>query len=275
LRDLGYVEGQNLLVEYRWGEGSNAGLVEPAAELARLPVDLFVVPASTVARIARDATSTVPILVVGAGDLVAADLAASLARPGGNVTGLTSIPERLIGKRLQLLSDTVPTIVRVLILYDADLLNYVLDRASYEQAARSLGLQLQFVGVRGPEDFRGVFDAAVREHTDALSVEPSSLFRQNSARIVELAAEHGLPAMYYRREFVESGGLMSYTGQRSELWRRAATYVDRILKGAKPADLPIEQSMLFDFVVNLKAARELGITFPNEIMLQVTEVIDA
>jgi putative ABC transport system substrate-binding protein len=274
LRDLGYIEGQNLLIEYRWGDGSNARLVEPAAELARLPVDLFVVPALPPARIARDATSTVPILLVGAGDLVAAGLAASLARPGGTVTGLTSIAEVLIGKQLQLLSEAVPTMARVLVLYDVDPANGTVNRETYEQAARTLGVQVQFVGVGRPEDFGGVFAAAVREHTDALFLDPTPLFRQHGARIVELAAQHGLPAMYYRREFVESGGLMSYTGQRSELWRRAAYYVDRILKGTKPADLPVEQPMTFDFVVNQKTAQALGITFPNEIMLQVTEVVD-
>jgi len=272
LGELGYVEGQNLTVEYRWGDGSEARLAEPAAELARLPVDVFVVPSTTLAQVVREATTTVPIVVARAGDPVAAGLAASYAHPGGNVTGVLSLTGELNGKRLQLLKEAVPSISRVAVLYDAAIPGQYSSEASGRDA-QAVDVQLHVMELRSPEEFDAAFEAAAREGVDALFVAPNPLSNAHRARIIQLAARHRWPSMYPLRQFVDEGGLMAYDGSLTDLWRRVAAYVDKILKGAKPADLPIEQPMTFDFVVNLKTARALGITFPNEIMLQATEVI--
>jgi putative ABC transport system substrate-binding protein len=273
LGELGYVEGQNLVVEYRWGDGDNAPLVEAAAELARLPVDAFVVSSVAAARLAREVTTTVPIVLAGAtGDPIGTGLAASYARPGGNVTGVSNLAGELGGKRLQLLKEAVPSISQVAFLRDAET-PVPSGAAALRRDALAVGLLLRPMAVYGPEEFDAAFEAAAREGADALLVTPSPLSNAHRAQIVELAARHRWPAMYSRRQFVDEGGLMAYDASPTDLWRRTAAHVDKILRGANPADIPIEQPMTFEFVVNMKTAQALGITFTNEIMLQVTEVI--
>jgi putative tryptophan/tyrosine transport system substrate-binding protein len=273
LGELGYVEGQNVVIEYRWGEGSDARLADPAAELARLPVDVFVVPSTVVARIVREATTTVPIVLAGSpGDPVAAGLATSYARPGGNVTGVTNLGRALNGKRLQLLKEAAPAISRVAILWDAAS-SGPYPAEDWSRDAQAVGVQLRPMLLHGPAEFDDAFEAAAREGADALLVPPGPVSAAHRAWIVQLAARLRWPAIYYQRQFVDEGGLMVYEANLADLWQRAAVYVDKILKGANAADLPIEQPMTFEFVVNMNTARELGITFPHEIMLQVTEVL--
>jgi putative tryptophan/tyrosine transport system substrate-binding protein len=273
LGELGYVEGQNLAIEYRWGDGSDARLAEPAAELARLPVDLFVVPSVTVARIVREATTTVPIVLAGTGDdPVEAGLAASYARPGGNVTGVTNLGTALNGKRLQLLKEAVPWISRVAILWDTPTYG-PFPTEDWSRYAQAVGVQFHPMALHSPAEFDAAFEAAVGQGADSLLVSGGPIGNAHQAQIIQRAARLRWPAIYPQRQFVDEGGLLAYAASLADLWRRAAVYVDKILRGTNPADLPIEQPMTFDFVVNLKTARELGITFPNEIMLQVTEVI--
>jgi putative tryptophan/tyrosine transport system substrate-binding protein len=273
LADLGYVEGQNLAIEYRWGEGSDARLAEPAAELARLPVDLFVVPSVTVARIVREATTTVPIVLAGTGDdPVTAGLAASYARPGGNVTGVTNLGVALNGKRLQLLKETVPSISRVAVLWDTPTYGPFLVE-DWSRDAQAVGVQLHPMALRGPEEFDTAFEAAVGEGADSLLVSGGPLGNAHRAQIIQRAAWLRWPAIYPQRQFVDEGGLLVYAASLADLWRRAVVYVDKILKGANPADLPIEQPMTFDFVVNTKTAQALGLTIPQRVLLQATEVI--
>jgi putative tryptophan/tyrosine transport system substrate-binding protein len=272
LGELGYVEGQNLAIESRWGEGSDARLAEPAAELARLPVDLIIVPSVTVARLTREATTTVPIVLAGAGDPVAAGLAASYARPGGNVTGMTNLSTTLFGKRLQLLKEAAPSITRVAVVWDPTLPALPLVDA-WPRDAQAVGVQLHIMEPRSPEEINAAFETAAREGADALLRGPGPLSLEHRGQVIQRVARLGWPAMYDQRQFVEDGGLMAYAANPTDLWRRTAVYVDKILKGANPAELPIEQPTRFDFVVNLSTARDLGLTLPESIRLQVTEVI--
>jgi putative ABC transport system substrate-binding protein len=273
LGELGYVEGQNLTIEYRWGDGSDERLAEPAAELARLPVDVLVVVSTTVVWFAREATTTVPIVVAGGGpDPVVLGLAASHARPGGNVTGVAALTRQLFGKRLQLLKEAAPSISRVAVLWSAESLPFA--REGWGQDAQAVAVQLHSMELHGAEEFDGAFDAAVREGADALLVVPGPLANAHRARIVQLAARHRWPASFHQRQFVQEGGLMAYEASPIDTWRRAATLVEKVLSGASPAEIPIEQPMRFDFVVNMRTARELGLTFPHEVALQITEVID-
>jgi putative ABC transport system substrate-binding protein len=268
LHALGYVEGENLTTAFRWGEGSNA--LEPAAaELVGLGTEVFVVPSAAVAQAAQRATRTIPIVAAGANDLLAAGLATNLARPDANVTGLTE-PLSLIGKNLELLKVTLPGLTRVAALHDV---TGGFPREEYQHAAQQLGLELQVLDVASADDIAGAFDAATREQVAALTIRTGPLINARARQIIALAEQHRLPSMWTRSDFVGSGALMAYGPSYAASYRRAAAYVDKLLKGAKPADLPIEQPMTLDFVVNLKTAQALGITFPNEIMLQVTEVI--
>jgi putative ABC transport system substrate-binding protein len=269
MRDLSYVEGQNLIIERRYASGFDR-LADPAAELARLQPDVILVAAAAIARAVLAATTMIPIVSAGAGDLVTNGPAASHARPGGNVTGL-STPD-LTGKQLQLFREAVPSLARVAVLFDPTNPEGG-RRESYEAAAHTLGLQLQFMGAGGPEDLERGFETATHEHADGVFLSSGSVTSNNQKRIAELALQSRLPSMWPQSEAVGGGGLMAYGPNRADQYRRAAYYVDRILKGASPADLPVEQPMTFEFVVNMKTARELGITFPNEIMLQVTEAI--
>jgi putative tryptophan/tyrosine transport system substrate-binding protein len=273
MRDLGYVEGQNLLIEERFAEGDDQ-LAEPAAELVRLQPEVILVTGVTPVRVVLAVTTTIPIVSTGAGvpDLVASGLAASYARPGGTVTGLST--PSLEGKQLQLLQEAVPTLARVAILFDR-----ATGRAQrpgqepFEAAARTLGLQLQFVGASGPEDLEPGVETAIREHADGLFVTTGVLLSSNQTRIAELAIQSRLPSMWAQSEAVGRGALMAYGPNRVDLHRRAAYYVDRILKGTSPADLPIEQSREFDFIINLQTAQALGLTIPRSVLLQATEVI--
>jgi putative tryptophan/tyrosine transport system substrate-binding protein len=273
LADRGYVEGQNLAIEYRWGEGSDARLAEPAAELARLPVDLFVVPSVTVARIVREATTTVPIVLAGTGgDPVTAGLAASYARPGGNVTGVTNLGLALTGKRLQLLKETVPSVSRVAVFWDTPTYG-PFPVEDWSRDAQAVGVQLHPMALRGPEELDGAFEAAVWEGADSLLVSGGPLGNAHRAPIIQRAARLRWPAIYHQRQFVDEGGLLVYAASLADLWRRAVVYVDKILKGATPADLPIEQPQRFDFVINAKTAQALGLTIPHHVLLQATEIL--
>ena len=274
LRELGYVEGRNIVIEYRWADGGFDRLPALAAELARLPVDVIVAPNTLAALAARKATGTIPIIHVVAGDPVGSGLVASLARPGGNVTGLSLFPTLEIGgKQLALLKEAFPTVKHVAVLANpANPPTAGLVRET-ELAARSLGLQLRVVQVRESKELDDAFASMKKDRVPALSVIPDPLVNDNRGRIVAFAATNRLPAIYPYRTFVDAGGLMSYGVDLTELSRRAATYVDRILKGAKPADLPIEQPTKFEFVVNLKAANALGLTIPPSLLLRADHVI--
>jgi putative tryptophan/tyrosine transport system substrate-binding protein len=270
LRDLGYIEGENLLLAERNASDPDQ-VAAPAAELVRLQPEVVLVPSVTVARAVQAQSVTIPIVSTGTGtgDLVADGLATSHARPGGMVTGL-SRPSSLVGKQLQLLQEMAPTLSRVAVLFNATIPP---PRDPYEAAARTLGLQLQFVGVAGPEDLERVVGTATREHADGLLLSTGSVISNNQTWIAELALQSRLPSMWQQSDAVGRGGLMAYGPNRAAQFRRAAYYVDRILKGTQPADLPIEEPTTFDFVINLRTAQTLGLTIPPHVLLQATEVI--
>jgi putative ABC transport system substrate-binding protein len=274
LGELGYAPGRDVVIEYRTAAGSVDRLPELAAELVALPVDVIVAVGGTQANLAaRDATDTTPIVVVFNGDPVATGIVASWARPGGNITGFAGFPAELPTKRVQLLKDALPWAARVAVLWNPANPNQAEAQATIA-AAQTLALQLELGAVERLEDLEAVLLSVTSPPPDALLVLDDNLLNARQTRIAEFATERRLPTMFSQRPAVEAGGLMAYEADRREALRRAAYFVDRILKGAKPADLPVEQPMTFDFVVNMKTARELGITFPNEIMLQVTEAID-
>src|SRR4051812_40706989 len=270
LGELGYTEGQNLVLEFRWGDGREP-TQSMVAELAELPVDVFVVVSTTVGRLVKDTTHTIPV-VSSSGDLVAAGLAESYARPGGRFTGVSDLASELSSKRLELLKDTIPTASVVVMLVDAA--TRIVGLPELQRDAQLRGVQLNIRQLNSPDELDSAIRMAAQDGAGGLLLRAGPLFTGNRQRIIDLAAEHRLPAIYFRREWVVDGVLTAYMGSQQEIWRRVAAHVDRILKGTKPADIPIEQPMTFDFVVNMKTARELGITFPNEIMLQVTEVIE-
>jgi putative ABC transport system substrate-binding protein len=272
LRDLGYIEGQNLIIEYRYAEGKLDRLPELAAELVRLKVDAIFVQSTPAVQAAKKATTTVPIVSVS-GDPVGLGLVASLARPGGNVTGLTNLTSELAGKRLELLKEVDPRISRVAVLWNPDASSSALRMRETDAAAASLGIKLQPVEVRAANDFERAFSALKRERADALFPLRSPFISNHVKRIVELAAKNRVPGMYDASEFAEAGGLMSYGTMLADLDRRAATYVDKILKGAKPAELPVEQPTKFEFVINLKAAKQIGLTIPPNVLVRADKVI--
>jgi putative ABC transport system substrate-binding protein len=276
LRDLGYVEGRNVVIEYRSAEGKLERYPALVAELVALKVDVIFVPGTPAALAAKQATRTLPIVFAAAADPVADGLVTSLAQPGGNVTGLSSFSPELVGKRLELLKQAVPGVSRVAVLWqpggqgertDKDLLK----RA--DVAARALGVQLQVVEVRGPADFDRAFSDITRARAGALTVLGTPMFFTERRRLVDLAAKNRLPAVYGTRDYVDVGGLMAYGPNTADLVRRAATYVDKILKGAKPADLPVEQPTKFELLINLKAAKALGLTIPQSLLQRADEVI--
>jgi len=276
LRDLGYVEGRNVVIEYRFAEGKVEQLPALAAELAALKVDVIVASGTLAALAAKQATSTLPIVFSPAGDPVGSGLVTSLARPGGNVTGLSAFAPELVGKRLELLKQAVPGVSRVAVLWQPGAFGEraemdTLKRA--EVAARDLGVPLQFVEARGPADFDRAFSDMTRARAGALTVLASNMFNSERRRLVDLAAKNRLPALYSARELVDAGGLMSYGANLADLNRRAATYVDKILKGTKPADLPVEQPTKFELVINLKTAKALGLTIPQSVLARADEVI--
>ena len=278
LRDLGYVEGRNVVIEYRDSEGKLERLPALAAELVALKVDVIVAAASNhFALAAKQATRTIPIVFAAASDPVASGLVTSLARPGGNVTGAAVITSELVGKRLELLTQAVPGVSRVAVLWLPGALGERTEKEMLKDAdvaARALGVRLQFVEVRGPADFDLAFSDMTRARAGALTVLPSNMFLREHSRLVDLAAKHRLPAVYTVKEYVDAGGLMSYGPNVADLFRRAATYVDRILKGAKPGDLPVEQPTKFELVINLKTARTLGLTIPPSVLSQADRIIE-
>jgi putative ABC transport system substrate-binding protein len=273
LRELGYVEGVHYVFEGRFYEDKLERLPALAAELARLPVDVIVAGAAPAPEAARRATSTIPIVMANHGDPVGSGLVASLARPGGNVTGLSVVNVEMWGKRLQLLKETVPGLSRVAVLSNPTNPQNALDFREVERAARSLQVQVKVLEAQTPNELVGAFDAATKERADALILLGGSMFFAERVRLTELAARSRLPAIYGTREFTEAGGLMAYGVNIRESFRRAATYVDKILKGAKPGDLPVEQPTKFDLVVNLKTAKALGLNIPQSVLIRA-EVIE-
>ena len=273
LRDFGYVEGQNIVIEYRYAEGRAERLPDLAAELLRLNVDVIVAGGTPAPLAAKHATGTIPIVMTSAGDPVGSGLVASLARPGGNVTGLSTFTRELAAKRLQLLKEVVPGASRVAVLWNAANPYAVLNMRETEAAARTLGGQVQSLEVRGPDDVENAFPAAIRGRAGALIVVDDPLTYLYRMRIADLAARNRLPAMYGFREYAEAGGLMAFGASLADLGRRAATYVDKILKGARPADLPVEQPTKFELVINMKTAKALGLTIPQSLLLRADEVI--
>ena len=277
LRDLGYVEGRNVVIEYRDAEGKLERLPALAAELVALKVDVILADGGTLGpRVAMQATTTIPIVFTSAADPVGSGLVTSLARPGGNVTGLSALGPELVGKRLELLKQAVPGIDRVAVLRGSSTLGERVLKDMLEAAdvaARALGVQPQFIEARGPDEFARAFSAMTSARAGALTVLPSNRFLREHRRLVDLAAKNRLPAVYTSREFVDAGGLMSYGAHQPDLFRRAATYVDKILKGAKPGDLPIEQPTKFELVINLKTAKDLGLTIPPSVLARADDLI--
>jgi putative tryptophan/tyrosine transport system substrate-binding protein len=270
LRDLGYVEGQTVAIEYRWADERQERLPELAAELVSLDVDLILAAGAVAALAAKGATSTIPIVFAASNDPVGAGLVAGLARPGGNVTGLSLTATALSAKRLEFLKEAVPNAIRIAVLVDLGNPAVERDWDETQVAARALGLHLQRHEVRSPADFEGAFSGMTGGRAQALNSLPSAFFTRNRERLVDLAAQHRLPGMYEGRQYVEAGGLMSYGPDLTDLYRRAAALVDKILKGARPADLPVEQPTKFDLVINLKAARAIGLAIPPSVLQQAT-----
>ena len=273
LRELGYVEGRNISLEYRWAEGKDERLVGLAAELVRLKVDVIVATGSA-AVAAKQATTAIAIVMPAITDPVRLGLVASLARPGGNVTGFATQNEQMPGKWMELVKEILPRVSRVAVVWQPTYDGGVQLKAS-EAAARSLGLHLQALKVEGPDDLMTAFAQMQKNRAEALIVSSSALFYVHRARLVELAAKHRLPTIYYQSEFVVgSGGLMSYGTDFHDLFRRTATYVDKILRGAKPGDLPVQQPTKFELVINRRTAKTLGLTIPQSLLLRADQVID-
>jgi len=275
LKDLGWVDGQNIAIEWRFAGGRAERLPALAAELVRLGVELIVVPSTPTAVAAKRATSTIPLVTVGGNDPVAVGLVASLAHPGGHITGLTiSLGPEIAGKQLQLLRETAPKASRVSVLWNPTTPGNALALNETEVAARTLGVELQLLEARNRSDLDGAFSAISTKSSGALHVLADVMFVTHRRHVAELAAKGRLPAMYAQREFVDDGGLMSYGAKVSANFRRAATYVDRILKGARPADLPIERPTVFELVINLRTARGLGLTIPPSLLARADQVIE-
>ncbi len=274
LRHLGWVEGQNIVTEYRWAEGRFDRLPELAEELVRLKVDVIVAPTSIYTAAAKRATSTIPIVFASHADPIGSGHVASLARPGGNITGFTIMMSETTAKGLEILKEVVPGLSRVAVLWDPATPSHRPGLNAIEVMAQALGLRLQTLAVPGVTEFDGAFAAMVRERAGAVVVLSTPLFMGGASRLAELALKHKLPTMFGPREHVEAGGLLSYSPDRADLYRRAATYVDRILRGEKPADLPVQQPTKFELVINLKTAKTLGIDVPPTLIARADEVIE-
>ena len=273
LRELGYVEEKNIVIEYRYAEGKLDRLPDLAAELVHLKVDLIVTSSTPGVLAAKKASRIVPIVFISISDPVGSGLVASLARPGGNITGLTILAPELAGKRLELLKEAFPKISRVAVLWNSGNPAQTPQWKETEVAAQGVGVQLQSVEVRSVNDFDSAFSSITNERAQAPLTMPDPLNSSQVKRIVDFATKNRLPAMYANPEFVDGGGLMSYGPNYAHLYRRVATYVDKILKGTKPADLPVEQPTKFEFIINLKAAKQIGLTIPPNVLARADRVI--
>ena len=275
LRELGYVEGKNIAIAYRFADGKFDRLDELAAQLVRLKVDVIVSVVTQASLAAKKATSTIPVVMVSVGDPVGSGLIASLARPGANVTGTAAIAAEVIGKSLELIKEVIPSLSRVAVLWNPN--NVVFQGqilSATEDAARGLAVELQTFGVRGPDEFDGAFAAMSDGRAGALLVLPDPMLAFHQTRIIDLANRRRLPSMYGLRDHAAAGGLMAYGPDYAQIYRRAATYVDKVLKGARPADLPVEQPTKFELVINLKTAKALGLTMPPLLLARADEVIE-
>ena len=273
LHELGYVEGKNIVFEYRWGEGNADRFPILAAELVRLKVDVILANSTPIAMAAKKATTTIPIVVTNLSDPVATGLVSSLARPGGNITGITIMNEELAGKRLELLKETAPKVSRVAVLWNSTNPGTALVFKQTQAAAQELGLQLQSLDVQSLSDLEGSLKSTTRSGAHALDVLRSQPIITQLRRIADFAVKNRLPSIYDGSSFVEAGGLMSYGANIGDTSRRAAVYVDKILKGTKPEDLPVERQMKFELVINLKAAKQIGLTIPQSILFRADKVI--
>jgi putative ABC transport system substrate-binding protein len=274
LRELGWVEGQNITIDSRFAEGRSDVLSVLAAELVRLKVDIIVVTSTQATVAAKNATKTIPVVMANAGDPVGLGLIANLARPGGNITGMShSVGVETFGKELELLKEIVPKVRHVALLWNPANSSNALEMESVKLAARSLGVQLQLLEAREPNQFDGAFAAMSKERVGALLVLPDSVFQRHRARVAGLAAKNRLPSMYGVSEYVKAGGLISYGPNLSDLFRQSATFVDKILRGAKPADLPVQQPTKFELTINLKTAKALGLTIPPAVLARADEMI--
>ncbi len=274
LRDLGYVEGKNITIDYRWGEGKAELLPDLAAELVGLKPDVIFALAPQATLAAKKATATIPVVFVGIGDPVESGFVASLARPGGNITGLANMSRELFSKRLELLKESAPRIASVAVFRTASLQGNPKLMQDLEAAARALKLKLFPLEVRSAEDLDSAFRAATRLRADALMPLPDPFMNSQLKRVIEFAAKNRLPAMYAGIEIVDAGGLMAYAPNIADQFRRAAVFIDKILKGAKPADLPVERPIKFEFVINLKTARQIGLTVPPSVLVRADRVIE-
>jgi putative tryptophan/tyrosine transport system substrate-binding protein len=273
LRKLGYVEGENITIEARYSNGQIGRLAELAADLVRHPLDVIVALSYPAAVAAKQATTTLPIVILGAGDPVATGLVASFARPGGNITGVSALEEELSGKRLELLKETFPKLSRVGLLWNAADYGMTLKFRELERAAHALRVTVQASGVREPKDFAAVFSEMLRKRPGALFVITDPLTQLNRKQVVDLAAKNRLPAMYENAPYVDAGGLMAYGPNPAETLERALHHVDKILKGTNPRDLPIEQPTKFEFIINLKTAHQMGLTVPPNVLSRADRVI--
>ena len=274
LRELGYQEGRNLAIEFRWADGKYERFPALIAELIALNVDVIVTAGTPASLAVKQATASIPLVMVAVGDPVATGLVASLARPGGNITGLTSISSEMEGKRLELLKEVVPGISHVAVLWNAISPIQVIDERETQAAAQTLRVKVLSLGVRSTEEIEDAFAAIIRERPGGLLVLADRLFLHNRRRIMDFAVQNRLPGVHAYRELVEAGGLMSYGPSYGDMHRRAAWYVDRILKGTKPTDLPVQAPAKFELVVNLRAAKALGVTLPPQLLGRADEVIE-
>jgi putative ABC transport system substrate-binding protein len=273
LADLGYVEGKNILIGTRYADGQPGRLDSLAAELVEQKIDVLVTQGSTSTQAAQRATRTVAIVMTATADPVGEGIIKSFAKPGGNTTGLTTLAPELSGKRLELLKETAPKLSRVAVLWNPAQVGMSARRSEMESAARLLAVKLQPLEIRTREDLESAFITARKQVADALIVLRVAVFTTYRDRVVQLAAENKLPSMYELKQFVEAGGLMSYSADEADNYRRAATYVDKIFKGAKPADLPVEQPTKFELVINLKTAKQIGLTIPSNVLARANRVI--
>jgi putative ABC transport system substrate-binding protein len=273
LRELGYVEGKNILIEYRYAGAKPERMRELAAELVRLKVDIIVTTSSAPTRAAKEVTATIPIIMLQDNDPVGNAFVASLARPGGNITGLAALDPELSGKRLELLKETLPELSRVAVLGDSTIPGAVKVLRQTELAASAFNGKVQYLDILNTEDIEAGFKAAARERADGVLTMTSPVLFSHRKQLAALSAKHRLPAIYHQSQYVEAGGLMSYGASFTDMDRRAATYVERIFRGAKPADLPVEQPTKFEFVVNLKTAKQIGLTIPPNVLARADKVI--